>query len=156
MKNRDSQTTLVISSTLGGTMLPIQSIWGGKTAASLPSRQAVNEADEKGFTYGHGDKRHWSSLETTKAVCGSQEWDATASCSSCLLQWVKEILVPHLERVKARENLPSDQHAILLLDMWPIHTAKKEPHFFLPWFLREYPWIHPIFIVGGCTYNDLL
>jgi hypothetical protein len=67
------QTTLVIGSTAGGSMLPLQTIWGGKTAASLPSRTALrrDEADKHGFSYGHGDTRHWSSLETTKEVSTS-------------------------------------------------------------------------------------
>ena len=60
----------MIGSTAGGTMLPLQTIWGGKTLASLPSRTALrrDEADKNGFSYGHGDTRHWSSLETTKEV----------------------------------------------------------------------------------------
>ena len=65
-----SQTTLVIGSTPGGTILPLQTIWGGKTDVSLPSHQALRrtEANENGFTYGNGDKLHWSSLATTKEV----------------------------------------------------------------------------------------
>jgi len=62
--------TLVIGSTLGGTILPLQTIWGGKTNTSLPSQEALrrDEADSHGFIYGHGDKHHWSSLVTTKEV----------------------------------------------------------------------------------------
>lgn len=51
-------------------MLPIQSVWGGATDESLPARAAPRwkEADDLGFKYAHGDKRHWSSRETTKKV----------------------------------------------------------------------------------------
>ena len=62
--------TVVCAASMSGMFLPIQSVWGGKTAESLPSKKAArrNEADERGFTYAHGDKRHWSSRETTKDV----------------------------------------------------------------------------------------
>lgn len=51
-------------------MLPIQSVWGGATDESLPACAAPRwkEADDLGFKYAHGDKRHWSSRETTKKV----------------------------------------------------------------------------------------
>lgn len=67
---RHLQYTLVVASSNGGDILPFQSVWGGSTPASLPSQKALRreEADREGFTYAHGDTRHWSSLETTKAV----------------------------------------------------------------------------------------
>ncbi|TFK78242.1 hypothetical protein K466DRAFT_441015, partial [Polyporus arcularius HHB13444] len=62
------QTTVVVASSMSGNMLPFQSVWGGKTAESLPAEEAPRhaEADKLGFTYGHGDTRHWSFRETTK------------------------------------------------------------------------------------------
>lgn len=64
--------TIVVASSLDGKLLPFQSVWGGSTNASLPSKDAPrrDEADKLGFVYAHGDTRHWhwSSKETTKKV----------------------------------------------------------------------------------------
>lgn len=64
------QITVVIASSAAGDMLPIQSVWGGTTDESLPAHAAPRwkEADDLGFKYAHGDKRHWSSRETAKNV----------------------------------------------------------------------------------------
>ncbi|KIM91807.1 hypothetical protein PILCRDRAFT_914 [Piloderma croceum F 1598] len=107
------QTTLVIGSTPGGTILPLQTIWGGKTDVRLPSHQALRrtEANENGFTYGNGDKRHWSSLATTK-------------------ECINNTVVPHFNTVKERKNLSATQKAILTVDLWPIHTAKTDTNCF--------------------------
>ncbi|EJD36108.1 hypothetical protein AURDEDRAFT_74619 [Auricularia subglabra TFB-10046 SS5] len=128
------QMTLVVASACNGQMLPFQSVWGGVSADSLPSPRAPRweEAKKLGFTFAHGDKRHWSSRASTKA-------------------WVKDILLPYHARVCQENGYPEDEPMILLLDVWPVHIAKSSPDDFLPWLQRTYPWIHPIFIPGGCA-----
>ncbi|OSC97296.1 hypothetical protein PYCCODRAFT_1377428 [Trametes coccinea BRFM310] len=130
------QMTVVVASSLDGQMLPFQSVWGGSTEASLPSKQAPrrDEADQLGFTYAHGDTRHWSSKETTK-------------------KWVIEILIPFLDAQREKDPaLNGDSKAILLIDVWPVHIAKKSPDDFLPWMKATYKNIIVIFIPGGCAY----
>ncbi|KAI0358757.1 hypothetical protein OH77DRAFT_1397063 [Trametes cingulata] len=129
------QMTIVVGSSLDGKPLPFQSVWGGSTDASLPSKKAPrrSEADELGFVYAHGDTRHWSSKETTK-------------------KWILEVLDPFLARQRAAATppLPDDEKAILLIDVWPVHIAKKNPDDFLPWLKATHKNIIVIFVPGGC------
>lgn len=110
------QFTVVVASSMDGDMLPFQSVWGGTTAASLPSKKSAwySEAKDLGFTYAHGDTRHWSSWETT-------------------IDWCNTILFPHIARMKLKHKLADTIQPILLLDAWPVHTAKKNPDDFLNW-----------------------
>ncbi|KAF8599985.1 hypothetical protein BDV93DRAFT_448469 [Ceratobasidium sp. AG-I] len=127
------QYTMVVASSCGGDILPVQSVWGGTTNMSLPKANAPrrDEADLHGFTYAHGDKRHWSSLDSTKL-------------------WVQSTLVKYLDRVRQEEKLPVDSPAILYIDAWPVHTAKSGPDCFIPWMARTYPKIKLVFVPAGC------
>ncbi|KAG8780885.1 hypothetical protein FRC12_022488 [Ceratobasidium sp. 428] len=129
-----SKFTLVVASSCGGDFLPFQSVWGGKTEGSLPNKAAPRraEADQLGFTFAHGDKRHWSSLSTTKS-------------------WVKETLIPYLKTVREEEGLPPEAAAILLVDAWPTHISKANPECFIPWMKKEHPEIKIHFVPAGCT-----
>ncbi|KAI9057076.1 hypothetical protein FKP32DRAFT_1584394 [Trametes sanguinea] len=129
------QMTVVVASSLDGQILPFQSVWGGSTEASLPSKDAPrrDEADRLGFKYAHGDTRHWSSKETTK-------------------KWIVEVLIPFLdEQIKNDPSLNEDSKSILLIDVWPVHIAKKNPDDFLPWMHATYKNIIIIFVPGGCA-----
>ncbi|EJD32784.1 hypothetical protein AURDEDRAFT_77456 [Auricularia subglabra TFB-10046 SS5] len=128
------QTTLVVTSTASGMMLPFHSIWGGSTDKSLPAANAPRrtEADALGFKYAHGDTRHWSSRETTKMVWAFVTHPSYADP----FQWHN--------RVVGRQKL------LLFLDCWPVHIAKKDSNDFLPWMRREYPYFLIVFIPGGC------
>ncbi|KAI0692029.1 hypothetical protein C8T65DRAFT_586915 [Cerioporus squamosus] len=127
------QTTVVIASSMSRNMLPFQSVWGGKTAESLPAQEAPRraEADKLGFTYGHGDNRHWSSRETTK-------------------EWVTDTLLPYYAKMRAKNNLDEKSYRLLLIDIWPVHIAKGDPDDFLPWIRRTYPNIIIVFVPGRC------
>ncbi|OSD06981.1 hypothetical protein PYCCODRAFT_1359876 [Trametes coccinea BRFM310] len=130
------QMTVVVASSSDGKILPFQSVWGGSTEASLPAKDAPRrgEADRLGFVYAHGDTRHWSSKETTK-------------------KWVLEVLDPFLERRRAEDpelREDPDWKAILFIDVWPIHIAKKLPDDFLPWMKATHSHIIVIFVPGGC------
>ncbi|KAJ3007872.1 hypothetical protein NUW54_g3377 [Trametes sanguinea] len=128
------QMTIVVASSLDGKLLPFQSVWGGTTNVSLPSTEAPRraEADELGFVYAHGDTRHWSSKETTK-------------------KWILEVLDPFLARQRAAGTLPDDEMALLLIDVWLIHIAKKHPDDFLPCMKLTHQNVIIIFVPGGCT-----
>jgi hypothetical protein len=130
-------------------MLPIQSVWGGATDESLPARAAPRwkEADDLGFKYAHGDKRHWSSRETTKKVPYFFHLNAVSRATE---RWVEEILDPYVERQKKKLKLPESQKSLLLLDAWKIHTAKSHEDDFIPWMKRTHPNIILLFIPGGC------
>ena len=56
--------TVCIGSAAGGTILPFQSIWKGKTINSLPKTR--NECERLRFHYGLNEKNHWSNLKTTQ------------------------------------------------------------------------------------------
>ncbi|KAG8796133.1 hypothetical protein FRC12_004330 [Ceratobasidium sp. 428] len=128
------QFTLVVASSCGGDILPFQSVWGGKENRSLPQPTAprYEEAKDMGFTYVHGDKRHWSTLGTTK-------------------QWVNNDLVNYLTRVRREENLPDDSPAIFYVDAWPVQAGKSDSNCFIPWMAREHPNIKLLFCPAGCT-----
>ncbi|KZV73209.1 hypothetical protein PENSPDRAFT_574945 [Peniophora sp. CONT] len=127
------QFTVVLASCMDGEILPFQSIWGGSGPASLPSRKAerFQEADIEGFTYGHGDTRHWSSRQTTK-------------------DWIEETYVPYIARKKKKLGLPDDAKSILLLDVWPVHIANSNDDDFVPWMRKNHPNIIILYIPGGC------
>ncbi|CDO77467.1 hypothetical protein BN946_scf184902.g1 [Trametes cinnabarina] len=108
-------------------ILQFQSVWGGSTKASLPSKDAPrrDEADQLGFKYAHGDTCHWSSKETTKKVHSSA--------------WIIKVLILFLDKqIKNDPSLNEDSKAILLIDVWPVHIAKKNPDDFLPWLHATY------------------
>ncbi|KAF7799758.1 hypothetical protein EIP86_011000 [Pleurotus ostreatoroseus] len=128
------QTTIVLASSMSGNILPFQSVWGGSTNSSLPAKDAPRraEADTLGFTYAHGDTRHWSSRQTTK-------------------EWINDILDKYLARMRSKHGLPDSAKAILLIDVWPVHIADSNPDDFLPWMRRTHPNIIIIFVPGGCT-----
>ncbi|EUC62934.1 pogo transposable element with KRAB domain protein, putative [Rhizoctonia solani AG-3 Rhs1AP] len=127
------QFTLVVASSCGGDILPFQSVWSGKSDASLPKPTASRraEADQLKFTFTHGDTCQWSSLQTIK-------------------EWVETTLMDHYNRVREEEYLPDDSLGILYIDAWPVHTGKSTPDSFIPWMTRNYPWIKLIFVPVGC------
>jgi hypothetical protein len=56
--------TACIGSVADGTILPFQSIWKGKTTASLTSTR--DQFMHLWFCYGLNEKNHWSNLKTTQ------------------------------------------------------------------------------------------
>ncbi|KAH9840658.1 uncharacterized protein C8Q71DRAFT_675425, partial [Rhodofomes roseus] len=127
------QFTIVTASSMAGQIIPFQSVWGGTTDQSLPSRSDPNwpTANLLGFRYAHGDTRHWSSRETTK-------------------QWVEEVLDPFFAGEKKRLGLAPESKSLLLIDVWPVHIAKSSPDDFLPWMVKTHSNIVIIFVPGGC------
>lgn len=90
-----------------------------------------------------------------------KEGDVLPSQCACIsyvlnliTQWVLEVLDPFLakQRAAAMPPLPEDEKALLLIDVWPVHIAKKSPDDFLPWLKATHKNIIVIFVPGGCAY----
>lgn len=63
------------------------------------------------------------------------------------------MLDPFIERqIEADDELTADSKAILLIDVWPVHIAKKSPDDFLPWMKATHKNIIVIFVPGGCMF----
>jgi len=67
-KEEKRQFTCMVTSAASGAMLPIQSIWQGKTNVSLPQKSLRRESESYGNRWVSGGERHWSSLKSMKAV----------------------------------------------------------------------------------------
>ncbi|KIO20705.1 hypothetical protein M407DRAFT_81310 [Tulasnella calospora MUT 4182] len=126
-KEEKRQFTAMVASSASGLMLPIQCIWSGKTALSLPWKNVCAESESRGNRWVPGGDSHWSSLETMK-------------------QWVLDVLIPYIERVKREEGLPEDAMALLIIDCWSVHRSEA----FLDWMKKEHKRIRIVFIPGGC------
>lgn len=61
-KDEKQQFTLMITTSCSGEFLPVQCIWAGKTAASLPTAQARRVAESEGHIFTSGGERHWSTF----------------------------------------------------------------------------------------------
>ena len=84
-------TTVTLSETLNGVMLPFQLIYKGKTARSLPSVPFP-----EGFSLSDNES-HWSNQTES-------------------LKLLKEIINPYVEKVKEEMGLPVHQKALLIWD----------------------------------------
>jgi hypothetical protein len=67
-KEEKRQFTLMITTTCSGEVLPVQSIWAGKTAQSLPAARVRAEAEREGHIFTTGGDRHWSTFACMKEV----------------------------------------------------------------------------------------
>ncbi len=123
--------TLVVAVSAGGDLLPLYSIFQGKTDRSCPSKKSLGyaESEEMGFLFvPSGTGTYWASLETMQ-------------------HWVSKILVPYWKRKKEELGLPQSQECILELDVWAVHRSAAFRH----WLKATYPWIILEFVPGGCT-----
>jgi hypothetical protein len=119
------QITACLASSLHGDLLPLQLIFQGKTARSLPGATAASKAARAHLTF---SDNHWSSLETMK-------------------QWITEVLLPYAERCIRQHHLRTDAHIILVLDVWAVHKSEA-----FRLFLRtHHPRIHLVFVPPNCT-----
>jgi hypothetical protein len=119
------QITACLASSLHGDLLPLQLIFAGKTARSLPASTPVSKAARVHLTF---SDNHWSSLETMK-------------------QWVGELLVPYAERCIQQFELRTDARILLVLDVWAVHKSEA-----FRLFLRtHHPRVHLVFVPACCT-----
>lgn len=127
--------TLGVASTADGTLLPLEQVWSGSTAKSLPKSTAdgFQEAKAHGFhfTFAASKKKtsHFSTLKTMKE----------------LIQFVISPYVSDI--ISADPDLDEDQKCIFFIDIYPVHTS--EP--FRTFVFDEYPNIILIFVPGNCT-----
>jgi hypothetical protein len=67
-KEEKRQFTLMITTSCSGEMLPVQCIWSGKTAQSLPAARVRAEAEREGHIFTSGGDRHWSTFACMQEV----------------------------------------------------------------------------------------
>ncbi|KAG9121183.1 hypothetical protein FRC07_002967 [Ceratobasidium sp. 392] len=123
--------TLLVAAALSGDLLPMQAIYGGQTARSLPDHDApgCSEARRLGFLLDYsGLGTYWSTQATMQ-------------------RFVSEILAPYFRAQISRHGLPRTQRCILQVDCWSVHRSAE----FRNWMSAQYPWITILYVPGGCT-----
>jgi hypothetical protein len=118
------QITVVVGSSLDGTLLPLQLIFTGKTDACLPKH--TEETRKVGFHLTKTEN-HWSSLQTMQ-------------------EFVEQVVVPH-RKEKMRQHSLVDAHVVLLLDVWGVHIGAPFRNFIA----EQHPYIHLVYIPPNCT-----
>lgn len=119
------QITACLASALNGDLLPLQLIFQGKTARSLPEATAASIAAQCHLTF---SENHWSSQTTMR-------------------EYITEILMPYAETCIRKHRLHADAHIILVLDVWSVHKSEE-----FRMFLRtQHPRIHLVFVPANCT-----
>jgi hypothetical protein len=119
------QITVCVAASLRGDLLPLQLIFQGKTARSLPSGTAASTAARVDITCSNN---HWSTQETMQ-------------------RWITKVLLPHSERMIELHGLDANAHILLLLDCWAVHKSVE----FRGWLQKEHPRIHLVFVPANCT-----
>ncbi|KAJ7062655.1 hypothetical protein C8F01DRAFT_947638, partial [Mycena amicta] len=124
--------TAFLSVTASGDTLGIQSVFGGKTNASVPSTNVPHrtDCDEAGFCFVPSGVtgNHWSSQQMMQ-------------------EYVEDILEPYLAKTRAELKLHDRQKALWIIDVWSVHRSKE----FLSFMRNHHPDILIDFIPGGCT-----
>lgn len=119
------QITACVAASLRGDLLPLQLIFQGKTARSLPAVTPASIAARVDIT--HSDN-HWSTQETMRG-------------------WITRVLLPFTERMIETHELASNAHVLLLLDAWSVHRSAE----FRDWLNSEHPRIHLVYVPSNCT-----
>lgn len=141
------QFTLMVAITASGMMLPWQAIFKGRTTASLPSESARRDCEALGFNFMYGGDKHWSSFKCMQEVSRCCIYALLKSSHRCM-QWVNQVLVPHIDTHCRNEGLGQHQKSILLIDCWSVHRGDE----FHTWMRTNYPHIIILYIPGGCRF----
>lgn len=123
--------TVLVAISCGGTVLPMQAIYSGKTQRSRPSKNSphYNDLINAGFLLQEsGTGTYWSNLETMK-------------------DFVNNILAPYFNQTKSELQLPPSQKSLWSIDVWSVHRSKT----FRDWMKQTHPTIILDFVPGGCT-----
>jgi hypothetical protein len=123
--------TLVPSISASGKLLPFQTIFHGKTAASCPSPGArrYEEAVCLGFKFEPSRSHtYWSTQKTMKDL-------------------VNDIIAPYMDDTKVELNLPPSQCSLWKIDCWSVHKSEE----FRDWMKETHPSIIISFVPGNCT-----
>lgn len=59
---------------------------------------------------------------------------------------MENVYVPYVERIKAKNRLPDDQHSILYLDCYPVHTGTD----FRDYLKQSHPTVFVIYVPANC------
>jgi hypothetical protein len=97
--------TVIVSVASNGIALPLQAIYGGKTARSTPSSKSpdYNMLINAGFLLEEsGMTMYWSNHEKMHS-------------------FVNKILAPYFARVKGELGLPASQKSMWSIDVWSVH-----------------------------------
>jgi hypothetical protein len=119
------QITVCVAASLRGDLLPLQCIFQGKTARSLPAATPASIAARVDIT--HSDN-HWSTQQTMQ-------------------RWITHVLLPHAERMTTLYELVANALMVLQLDAWAVHKSAE----FRGWLQLEYPHIHLVYVPANCT-----
>ena len=119
------QITACIASALDGSLLPLQLIFEGSTARSLPAATLASIAARVDLTC---SDNHWSSQQTMQ-------------------RYIAEVIMPHAERSILMHHLHADAKIILLLDVWAVHKSEA----FRRFLRTHHPRIHLVFVPANCT-----
>ena len=97
--NDKRQFTSTLAVTMSGELLPPQIIYQGKTERCHPTY-----AFPKGFDIFH-TANHWANGET-------------------MVRYITNIILPYVARVKEKKNLPADQPALVIFDVFRGHRVE--------------------------------
>ena len=121
--------TSALTNTVGGKLLAIHAVFGGKTGRVDPSGPEADAAVAAGVALWDHTSTHWFQIGT-------------------LRNWVEELVnVDFVADCKARGVNPETQHAILNIDHYPVHTSKA----FTSWLREHYPRFHLVYVQAGTT-----
>ena len=97
--------TAVLGTTADNKIIPPQLVFKGTTDRSLPKSEEVENLKKHGWRLALS-KNHWSNAETMEA-------------------YVKEILVPWLDKRRQEIHARRDQRGLVILDCWTVHRSAE-------------------------------
>lgn len=127
-KDEKRAFTAVLSVSMDGRVLPIQSVWKGATSKNLLTESASSEAKSAGHRFAFNRETPWSSFLTTKA-------------------WIHEIILPYRSAMIKQHSLSLDSKMILYIDSWTVYQSGE----FRDWIKQEHPELIILYVPAGCT-----
>lgn len=122
------QITTVCATTMRGTPLPPQLIYGGKTAMVHPSSPVTVDLEHQGWLFDHSES-HWANQDTT-------------------IRWLRHVLtIFYWGMCEKHGRLPETQPCILLWDAYRAHMGPEVRAVLA----REFSWLHILYVPANCT-----
>jgi hypothetical protein len=124
-------TTIVVSVSSSGVLLPFQAVYEGKSSVSCPKKSANQHAKATvaGFRFEYsGNQTYWSTQETMRSL-------------------VDNIIAPYFSEQKQKLSLPETQKSIWQIDAWSVHRSQE----FRDWMKKAHPNIILHYVPAGCT-----
>lgn len=113
------QVTCVVAGDLDGSILPGQVIFAQGAAARLPKVSGLHTTTSE---------NHWAQPHTT-------------------IEWLETVLRPAADAARAALQLPPQQHALLLWDVYASHRCEEERTYIAD----ALPWLKLVFVPANCT-----